>query len=148
MRKYIVATKDQRAAIMKVFGVTDRTVRNALGYDPQWGNTDTARRIREMARKQGATTYYAVTGDEVFFDSEGNMHQVFANGAEIFIDKNTGKREDHTLGNISLLLYYLQEGIDVRAYTDYGVFIRFAAQGDLYALRALRCPYSTLGQQE
>ena len=35
----------------------------------------------------------------------------------------TGKREDHTLGNISLLLSYLQQGIDVRAYTDYGVFI-------------------------
>lgn len=35
----------------------------------------------------------------------------------------TGKREDHTLGNISLLLSYLQEGLDVRIYTDYGVFI-------------------------
>lgn len=87
---------------MKVFGVTDRTVRNALGYDPQWGNTDTARRIRAMARKQGATTYYAVTGDEVFFDSEGNMHQVFANGAEIFIDKNTGKGEVVRHGEVML----------------------------------------------
>lgn len=35
----------------------------------------------------------------------------------------TGMREDHTLGNLSLLMDYLQEGIDARAYTDYGVFI-------------------------
>ncbi len=35
----------------------------------------------------------------------------------------TGKREDHTLGNISLLIEYMAMGIDVRIYTDYGVFI-------------------------
>ncbi|MDE5552221.1 MAG: thiamine diphosphokinase, partial [Muribaculaceae bacterium] len=35
----------------------------------------------------------------------------------------TGMREDHTLGNISLLPEYLREGLEVRAYTDYGVFI-------------------------
>lgn len=35
----------------------------------------------------------------------------------------TGKREDHSLGNISLLAEYLRSGLDVRMYTDYGVFI-------------------------
>lgn len=35
----------------------------------------------------------------------------------------TGKREDHTLGNISLLMDYMRAGADVRTYTDYGVFI-------------------------
>lgn len=35
----------------------------------------------------------------------------------------TGKREDHTLGNISLLTTYLEKGLDVRIFTDYGVFI-------------------------
>lgn len=35
----------------------------------------------------------------------------------------TGMREDHTLGNISLLIEYLKQGVDARAYTDYGVFI-------------------------
>lgn len=33
----------------------------------------------------------------------------------------TGKREDHTLGNISLLLEYMQK-VDVEMITDYGVF--------------------------
>lgn len=35
----------------------------------------------------------------------------------------TGLREDHTLGNISLLVEYLKKGINARIYTDYGVFI-------------------------
>ena len=35
----------------------------------------------------------------------------------------TGRREDHTLGNISLLMrYYRDMGIEGRIYTDYGMF--------------------------
>jgi len=35
----------------------------------------------------------------------------------------TGKREDHTLGNISLLMEYMRQGADVRMFTDCGMFI-------------------------
>ncbi len=35
----------------------------------------------------------------------------------------TGKREDHTLGNISLLMTYAQQDLTVRMFTDYGVFV-------------------------
>ena len=35
----------------------------------------------------------------------------------------TGKREDHALGNISLLVDYAQRGLEVRMLTDYGIFI-------------------------
>ncbi|MCR5312467.1 MAG: thiamine diphosphokinase [Bacteroidaceae bacterium] len=36
----------------------------------------------------------------------------------------TGKREDHTLGNISLMAFYMQEfGIEPYMFTDYGIFI-------------------------
>lgn len=35
----------------------------------------------------------------------------------------TGRREDHTLGNISLLIDYMKQGLEARIYTDYGVFI-------------------------
>ena len=35
----------------------------------------------------------------------------------------TGKREDHTIGNISLLMEYARMGAEIRMYTDYGVFI-------------------------
>jgi len=35
----------------------------------------------------------------------------------------TGRREDHTLGNISLLVEYMRMGAEVRLYTDYGMFL-------------------------
>ncbi|MGL4518739.1 MAG: thiamine diphosphokinase [Phocaeicola sp.] len=35
----------------------------------------------------------------------------------------TGKREDHTLGNISLLLEYQQMGMEVVMYTNYGYLV-------------------------
>lgn len=35
----------------------------------------------------------------------------------------TGRREDHTLGNISLIAEYLSMGAEVRLYTDYGYFV-------------------------
>ena len=41
----------------------------------------------------------------------------------IAIIGDTGKREDHTLGNIALLVEYMRAGASVRMYTDYGVFI-------------------------
>ncbi|MCI1682506.1 MAG: thiamine diphosphokinase [Bacteroides sp.] len=41
----------------------------------------------------------------------------------ILIVGATGKREDHTLGNISLLMEYMRSGATVRMLTDYGIFI-------------------------
>lgn len=35
----------------------------------------------------------------------------------------TGKREDHTLGNISLLIDYMRQGLEVKMMTDFGCFI-------------------------
>lgn len=44
----------------------------------------------------------------------------------------TGRREDHTLGNLSLLMEYLKDGIEARAYTDYGVFIPVAGSAEFH----------------
>lgn len=35
----------------------------------------------------------------------------------------TGRREDHTIGNISLLVEYARAGCDIRSFTNHGVFI-------------------------
>ena len=43
------------------------------------------------------------------------MHRLLILGA-------TGRREDHTLGNISLLASYQDYGLDVEMWTDYGIF--------------------------
>lgn len=49
----------------------------------------------------------------------------------------TGRREDHTLGNISLLADYHRMGMDVRMYTDHGVFMAPIAHPDGH--RRLQC---------
>lgn len=49
----------------------------------------------------------------------------------------TGRREDHTLGNISLLIEYMRQGIEVRMFTDYGVFIPCRNN------RSFQCPTGT-----
>lgn len=41
----------------------------------------------------------------------------------VVIVGGTGKREDHTLGNISLLVEYMRRGLSVLMATDYGVFV-------------------------
>lgn len=43
--------------------------------------------------------------------------------ARVAILGATGKREDHTVGNISLLIDYMEMGIRPVMYTDHGVFI-------------------------
>lgn len=43
----------------------------------------------------------------------------------------TGKREDHTLANISLLPSYHRMGLEVTALTDYGCFIPFSGTKEL-----------------
>ena len=53
---------------------------------------------------------------------------------EIDILGATGKREDHTLGNISLLIEYLKEGIEVRMFTNEGVFIPCLDHADIEGL--------------
>ena len=51
----------------------------------------------------------------VLYLKENGYHNIAIVGA-------TGKREDHTLGNISLLKDYMEMGLNVCMITDYGVF--------------------------
>lgn len=62
--------------------------------------------------------------DQETNDQTKTVQFLLANGKRrIAIVGATGKREDHTIGNISLLMEYQRMGAIVRSYTDYGVFI-------------------------
>ncbi len=51
------------------------------------------------------------------------MRHAYKSGAKkVHILGATGKREDHTLGNISLLMTYARK-LEVKCYTNYGIFI-------------------------
>lgn len=76
--------------------------------------------------------------DQETNDQTKAVHYLAARGVRcIAILGATGMREDHTIGNISLLVDYLREGIDVRVYTDYGVFIPSDGDHEFY------CPAGT-----
>ncbi len=65
----------------------------------------------------------------VRFCLERGMRRIVILGA-------TGRREDHTLGNVSLLADYAAEGAEVRTVTDHGVFDPLAAGTTRIASRA------------
>lgn len=69
--------------------------------------------------------------DIISFDSDQETNDqtkavkyLLAKGiTDISIIGATGNREDHTLGNIALLIEYKRMGANIKSYTDYGVFI-------------------------
>lgn len=55
MRRYIDVKAADKDFLMKVFGVSERTVRNALNYVGEYCDNDTARKIRHTALQRGGT---------------------------------------------------------------------------------------------
>lgn len=90
MKKYIHVTKEVRQELAKVFKVGDRTVRNALLFDKERGDTDCAKCIRMFALQKGGIMMTVVPEVEVLYDYDGMISQYFPNGAKIETDKNTG----------------------------------------------------------
>ena len=93
MKKYIHVTKEVRQELAKVFKVGDRTVRNALLFDKDRGDTDCAKRIRMFALQKGGIVMAVVPEVEVLYDYDGMINQYFPNGAKIETDKKTGNTE-------------------------------------------------------
>lgn len=90
MERYIHVARADREFIEKAFGVTGRTIRNALSFDKKRGETDTARRIRRLAVERGGVVMVAAPEVETLHDHDGMISQYFPNGAKLELDKSTG----------------------------------------------------------
>ena len=77
---------------------------------------------RENAEKHGHRLL-RITEQETNDQTKAVKYLMSKGCKRIAILAATGKREDHTLGNISLLMEYARAGATVRSYTNYGVFI-------------------------
>ena len=76
----------------------------------------------ENRRKHSQILHYV--SDQETNDQTKAVNFLLSQGKKnIIIVGATGKREDHTLGNISLLIDYMRTGAHVRMLTDYGIFI-------------------------
>lgn len=83
---------------MKVFGVTEQTVFNAIGFDSKRGNTDKAKRIRSYLLQNGGVMLVELKEVETIHDADGYMRQYFPNGAMIEVDKKTGNLKGYYRG--------------------------------------------------
>lgn len=67
----IEASSELRDKIAKTFGVSNKTVYNALTYDKRKGGTETARRIRRMALINGAVKMVTLPEDKLLDYARG-----------------------------------------------------------------------------
>ena len=101
MKKFIHASKEQKEKYQKIFHCGDRTVRNALTFDEGKGDSDLCKRIRCAALNDGCHTYIVVKEFECFHDeADGIMYQLFPNGGQVELDKNTGTGEVYYKGEL------------------------------------------------
>lgn len=87
MKRYIHITKEDREFLMKTFGVSRKTVQNAVMYDGERGGSDLAKRIRKQARERGGIMMVVAPEMETLFDHDGYMRQYFPNGAMLELNK-------------------------------------------------------------
>lgn len=87
MKRYIHITKENREFLMKAFGVSRKTVQNAVMFDGERGDSDLAKRIRKLALERGGIPMVTSPEVETLFDSDGYMRQYFPNGAMLEVSK-------------------------------------------------------------
>lgn len=90
MKKVISVTRDQRDFLCKAFGVTKVMVSYALNYHPTQGQSELAKKIRNLALQRGGYMLVTAPVSEVVYDADGVFKQYFENGWMWEADKHTG----------------------------------------------------------
>ncbi|MBR3883699.1 MAG: thiamine diphosphokinase [Bacteroidaceae bacterium] len=101
-------------------GAANRYIETGRVPDAIVGDGDS---LKEEFRQQYASIIHHVNEQESNDQTKAVRFLLAQGKHRIAIVGATGKREDHTLGNISLLIEYARMGAEVRTFTDYGVFI-------------------------
>lgn len=104
MEKYISVNKESMEKLRRIFGkvgkpLCERTVKNALNFE---SDSELARKIRYCAKHNFFGVTYVVEREDMvcFFDSDGLMHQVFGNGAELYFDCKEGEIKLYHKGDV------------------------------------------------
>lgn len=90
MKKYIKLDEKEKQWIMSAFEISRVMVNYALGFDKKRGNSDLAKRIRQLALQRGGVLVNELPVFETIHNSNGVMRQTFPNGAEIMVDTSAG----------------------------------------------------------
>ena len=79
--------------------------------------------LTENIRKRFESIVHQVVEQETNDQTKAVYYCINQSFDDIILLGATGKREDHTLGNISLLAEYCSKGINIRMITDSGVLV-------------------------
>lgn len=101
-------------------GATDRYIATGRVPDAIVGDGDS---ISAANREKFAHLLHIISEQESNDQTKAVRFLMERGKRRIAIVGATGRREDHTIGNISLLIEYARAGCDVRSFTDHGVFI-------------------------
>ena len=101
-------------------GGADQYIANGFMPDAIVGDGDS---LSEENRIKYADRIHYIPDQETNDQTKAVKYLLERGYDSISIVGATGKREDHTIGNISLLIEYMRMGARVKSYTDYGVFI-------------------------
>lgn len=84
MKKYIKISTKEKEWIMQAFDVSLVMVNHALGFDKKRGNSDLAKRIRQLALQRGGVLMNELPVFETIHNiTTGEMVQEFPNGAKL-----------------------------------------------------------------
>ena len=101
-------------------GAADRYIATGHIPDAIVGDGDS---ISEENREKYAHLLHII-GEQESNDQTKAVRYCMEHGKRrIAIVGATGRREDHTIGNISLLIEYARKGCDICSFTDHGMFI-------------------------
>lgn len=111
---------DKAQSVIICDGAANHYVTTGKPFDLIIGDGDS---ISDEIRMQYASRIILSSCQETNDQTKAVNHLAKQGITHMAIVGATGKRDDHTIGNISLLVEYLKQGISARIYTDHGIFI-------------------------
>lgn len=88
MKRNIAVSREVREKISKAYGVSERTVWNALNLD--YPDTEVTTRIRIAARENGGVVMTTIPAGEAIHFADGTMRMDFENGTVLEGNLTTG----------------------------------------------------------
>ena len=101
-------------------GAADRYIATGRVPDAIVGDGDS---ISAENREKFAHLLHIISEQESNDQTKAVRYLLVHGMRRIAIVGATGRREDHTIGNISLLIEYARKGSEVCSFTDHGVFV-------------------------
>ena len=101
-------------------GAADRYIATGRVPDAIVGDGDS---ISAENREKFANLLHIISEQESNDQTKAVRYLLEHGMRRIAIVGATGRREDHTIGNISLLIEYARKGSEVCSFTDHGVFV-------------------------